>query len=345
MVLIQRLFVAICLWSFLAASSAAETNVIKIATLMPKGTGWMNLLEEWGKAVDQESQGRLKIKLYPGGIMGDEPDVLRKMHRTQLQGGVFTGYGIGRMFSPARVLEVPFLFKNNAEVDHVRDQLMPRIVEGFRKNGYELLGWTEVGFIYFFSKEPIQSMDDMKKRRIWLWAGDTLGEAFFKASNISPVPLSIVEVYSQLSTSHGAIDTVYISPYGALALQWNTKTKYAANIPMANGIGGLILSRDVFESLSPDLQEILRRTGDEVGRKITSITRKDNDQSIALLKKEGMQFVWGWDQIDHKEVYDLRDRAANYLAESNYIPADYFTETRTLLEAFRLKNEVSASTK
>lgn len=332
---LKRLLVAVLFCGFLNAAWAEETHTLKIATLMPKGTGWMNVLEAWSAQVDKESQGRVKIKLYPGGIMGDEPDVLRKMHRKQLQGGVFTGYGIGKMFSPARVLEVPFLFQNTAEVDYVRNRIMPKIEAGFHKNGYELLGWTEVGFIYFFSKHPIQSMDDLKKSRIWLWSGDTLGEAFFKASDFSPVPLSIIEVYSQLSTAHGAIDTVYISPYGALALQWNTKTQYVANIPMTNGIGGLVLNQDSFDALPKDLQALVRRTGKEVGDKITRLTREDNDESIALLKKEGMKFVWGWDQIDHKEVFDLRDRAAKYLADINYIPADYFTETRTLLEDFR----------
>ncbi len=112
-------------------------------------------VDAWAKQLTQKSNGRLVFKMYPGGVMGDEPDVLRKLRSQQLHGAFFTGYGVGRIFPPARVLEMPFFFKDTNESDFVRDQLMPDIEKGFRQNGYELIGWPEVGFIHFFSKQPI----------------------------------------------------------------------------------------------------------------------------------------------------------------------------------------------
>ena len=170
----------------IAPVRADEAYVLKFATLAPQGSTWMNIIADWAAKVEKESQGRLKFKLYPGGVSGDEPDVLRKIRFGQLQGGAMTGHGIGYIYSPARVLEIPFLFRSYAEVDHVRARLMPDIREGFRANGFELLGWMEVGFIQLFSQEPIYSLEDMRKRRIWLWQGDPLGKAFFAASGISP---------------------------------------------------------------------------------------------------------------------------------------------------------------
>ena len=138
--------------------------------------------------------------------------------------------------------------------------MMPEIRAGFRKNDYELLGWMEIGFIRFFSRTPINSMDELKKRRIWLWQGDPLGAAFFTASNIAPVPLPITEVFTSLST--GLIDTVIAPPLGAIALQWFTKTPYMTEVPMADGIGGLVVSGKFFNRLPKDLQELLLRTGE-----------------------------------------------------------------------------------
>jgi len=108
---------------FPLCATATTTHVLKFATLAPPGTTWMNILEEWGKEVKTRSNGRLVFKFYPGGVQGDEPDVLKKMRFNQLQGGAFTGYGIGHMYSPARVLELPFLFDNIEEVDLVRHRL------------------------------------------------------------------------------------------------------------------------------------------------------------------------------------------------------------------------------
>lgn len=149
MVLIKSL-----LLFFLISSSvlAEKQYILKFATLVPSDTAWMKEIDKWASEVELKSNGRLKFKIYPGGVMGDEPDVIRKIRSRQLQGAFFTGYGIGRIYPAARVLEMPFLFKNTDESDFIRDKLMPEFESGFRDNGYELLGWPEVGFIHFSQK-------------------------------------------------------------------------------------------------------------------------------------------------------------------------------------------------
>ena len=314
---------------------ADETYVLKFATLAPQGSTWANILVDWGAKVEKESQGRLKFKLYPGGVSGDEPDVLRKIRFGQLQGAALTGHGIGHIYSPARVLEMPFLFRNYEEIDYVRQRLMPEIVAGFRKNDFELVGWMEVGFIRFFSRAPIHSLEDLKKRRIWLWQGDTLAAALFSASGISPVPLPITEVFTSLST--GLIDTTLAPPLGAIALQWYTKTPYMTEIPMADGIGGLVVASKFFGKLPKDLQALLLRTGEEASVRLISETRRDNEKSIAVLKQNGVSVTLGWKDVKESDMFDLRDRAAADLAKSGYIPADVYDRAHKALHEYQAK--------
>lgn len=335
MVLRQTLFAFLLLT--LSFNSQAADYVLKLATLIPPDTSWTNVIHEWDKELQEKSNGRLKIKLYPGGVMGDEPVVIRKMRTRQLHGGIFTGYGIGRMYSPARVLEMPFLFRNTNESDFVRDQLMPDFEKGFRKNGYELLGWPEVGFVHLFSKAPIESIDDLKTSRIWLWQGDILAEAFFKAADIAPIPLSIIDVYSQISAIRGSIDTIYAPPFGAIAMQWHTRVKYASNIPFTNGIGGLIVSRSFFDKLPADLQTLLKETGRETGQKIADIARYDNEQSLQILKDNGIAFTWDWSESEIKEFNRLRDEAAARLVKSGYFPETVLNRTKNLINSYREK--------
>ena len=169
----KQLSPQLLIWALTAALLFCTQNVLaekvytlKFATLLPTGTSWTKTLDNWVKDIEQKSNGRLKFKVYPGGVMGDEPDVLRKIRKGQLHGGLFSGYGIGRIYSPARILELPFLFKNTDESDYVRNKLMPEIDAGFREKGFELLGWPEVGAIHFFSKHKIASIEDMRKSRI-----------------------------------------------------------------------------------------------------------------------------------------------------------------------------------
>lgn len=323
----------LCMFALLPVNLHAAEYELKFATLAPPGSTWMILLEDWAKTVNERSQGRLAFKFYPGGVQGDEPDVLKKMRFGSLHGGAFTGYGIGQMYSPARVMEVPFLFDNYAEIDHLRAQFMPEFETGFQKNGYHLLGWMEVGFVYFFSQHPIDTLDDLKKRRIWLWQGDALGEAMFRASKLSPVPLSITDVFTSLST--GLIDTVYCTPLASIALQWFTKTQYITSVPMTNGIGALVVSNDFFDTLPPDLQALLAETGHAAGERLIAATRIDNEKSLDVLKEEGMKFVMQPGSVDPQEFLRMRDDAAAELTASGYIPKDLYARTWTELNALR----------
>ena len=333
--MVLRLLTSILLLFAVSTATSAKTYELKFATLMPTGTSWSNLLEDWVREVEEKSAGRLKFRMYPGGVMGDEPDVLRKIRKGQLHGGMFTGYGIGRIYSPARVLEVPFMFKDTDESDYVREHMMPDLEAGFRESGFELLGWPEVGFIHFFSTQPITSMESIRKLKIWLWQGDPLGEAFFKAAEIDPIPLSIMDVYTQLSARHGSIDTVYTSSFGAIALQWYTKLSYGSRIPFTNAIGGLVISNRFYNKLPEDLQQLLKTTGKRLSDDIRLRAREENAKSLAILEKNGIEFMLDWSDADMGDMLAIRDQAAKYLEQTEYIPADTFTKAQQLVSDFR----------
>lgn len=316
-----------------AAAGAAPEYLIKFATLAPAGSTWMNLLQDWDRELRHKSDGRLGFKFYPGGVQGDEPEVLKKMRFNQLQGGAFTGYGIGRMYSPARVMELPFLFHNTDEIDYVRAQLDADLRAGFVANGYRLLGWMEVGFVHMFSKQPLHNIEEMKSRRVWLWQGDPLGQAFFDVSGISPVPLSIIDVYTSLST--GLIDTVYAPPLGAIALQWFTRTPYVSSVPLTNGMGALIVSDRFYSRLPAALQKLLLETGRGTGAKLIAATREDNEKSLQTLKEYGLTFVDPDASMNETALRGLRDRAAAQLIDSDYIPGSVFDKVRQLLRQYR----------
>ncbi|MCG6899203.1 MAG: TRAP transporter substrate-binding protein DctP [Gammaproteobacteria bacterium] len=331
-----KLFSALLLSAFILASSplqAKKIYTLKFATLAPAGTTWVNMLQDWADEVRRESQGRLLFKIYPGGVQGDEPEVLKKIRFGQLQGGAFTGYGIGQIYSPTRVLELPFLFHNIEEIDYVRKQFMPDIEQGYRDNGYELIGWMEVGFVYFFSQQPIQSLGDLQHRRIWNWQGDPMGTAFFDASGLSPIPLSIIDVYTSLST--GLIDTVYAPPLGAIAMQWFTKTRYITDVPMANGIGSLVVSRRFYQDLPQDLQKLLKRTGEATGERLIAATRHDNIEALEILQQRGMQLVKGDEDLESGEVENIRIRAGEYLMSTGYIPKAVIDKVNHWLQEYR----------
>ncbi len=272
-----------------AASTAfAQKKVkIKFATLAPDGSTWMNVMKEFSQSLKEKSNGSINFKIYPGGIQGDEKDVIRKMRIGQLHSGGFTGVGLGTILPEVRVLDTPFLYKSKEEVDFIANRFFDRFAAGFDRKGYVLLGWAEVGWVYIYTNKPVNSESEMKGVKMWMWEGDPISRATFEAFDVSPIPLSITDVLTSLQT--GLIDGVYTSPLGAVVLQWFTKVKYVLDIPMANSNGAVLISKKMFNKLSPDQQEILKEEGRKFFGKLTHLSRDDNVKSQKTMYDYGMQ--------------------------------------------------------
>ena len=164
---------------FAALSSAQAATVIKIATEAPDGTAWMRELRAGAEGVKKHTDERIEIKFYPGGVMGDEPTVLRKIKIGQLQGGAFTGGELAQVDKDTQIYSLPFVFKTLDEVDKVRAQLDPLLKQSMEKAGYEILGISGGGFAYLVSVNDIKGKDDLKAANVWIPQGDRIAEAGF----------------------------------------------------------------------------------------------------------------------------------------------------------------------
>lgn len=136
------LTIFILLLPFAIFSAAIE---IKFATVAPEGSTWMNVMQELNDTIVEKTNGAVKFKFYPGGVSGDENDVLRKMDINQLHAAGFTSQGLGEVVKEVRILNVPLLIKNDEEVDYVLSKMSPYFEKQFDKKGYVVLGWPEIG--------------------------------------------------------------------------------------------------------------------------------------------------------------------------------------------------------
>ncbi|MHB0994973.1 MAG: TRAP transporter substrate-binding protein [Elusimicrobiales bacterium] len=272
----------------LALPAAAQT-VVKFATLAPDGSTWMKAMRQFTEETTAKTGGRVKFKIYAGGVSGDEKDVVRKIRLGQLHAGGFTGFGIGEIAPEARLLDTPFLFKNAREIDHVYKTMDADFRKIFESRGYVLLGWAEVGNVNIFSNSPVTKPEDLRNVKMWLWEGDPIAEATFKALNIKPIPLSITDVMTSLQT--GMINGVYGSPLSVIALQWFARMKYVFALPLTNASGAVMISKKTFDKLSAEDREVMLELGEKYFRALTLQSRKENDESVAILKKKGLVFT------------------------------------------------------
>jgi TRAP-type transport system periplasmic protein len=321
----------VCVLIFLCTSSYAQQYTIKFASIAPEGSTWMNVMKDFDAAVQKESGGRIKFRMYPSGVQGDEKTVIRKIGVGQLHAAGFTGVGMGEITPKVRILDMPFLIRSSQEADNLYETFDKELQQAFDANGYVLLGWAEVGFVYVFSNSPIYKLEDIKQIKMWVWDGDPVAETSFRALGIKPIPLSFDNVRTSLQT--GLVNAFYTTPYAAIALQWYAQAKYMVDFPLTCSAGAVLLSKKYFDTMPKDLQDILLRNGRIFMKKLTEAGRLDNKKSLMELKKRGIIFT----QTDDKEIQEYVDagiRARRMLVGKMY-DEDFMKRVEKAAEDFR----------
>jgi TRAP-type C4-dicarboxylate transport system substrate-binding protein len=290
-ILIKAIGVSLLIVFLLVAphSAASKAVTIKIATLAPEGSAWIQTFDDLNAAVKKKTNNAVRFKIYPGGVLGDEKDMRRKMHVGQIQGAVLTSAGLSGIFSEMDVFQIPFLFEGYDEVDYVVEKMDAFFKNGFADKGYILLGWSEGGFIRLMSTAPISSIDDLRKAKVWIWEDAPMAKAIFEAAKISAIPLSLPDVLVGLQT--GLVEVVYAPPSGAISLQWFTKTKFITDVPLMYLIGAVVVKKNVFEKLSPAEQQTLLELCPKYMAELKLVIRKENLEAIKVMTKHGVKLV------------------------------------------------------
>jgi TRAP-type transport system periplasmic protein len=299
----------------LAPSAPAQNVILKLGTLAPEGSSWVKAFREINRELEQKMNKQVSLRLFPGGILGDEEDMLRKVKVGQLQGALLTGGGLGLIFKDIKILAIPFLFQNYQEVDALLSKMDGYFQTGLQENGFKSLGWTEQGFIYLFSKEPIKNAADLRKGKVWIWEDTAMGRAVFKELGVNPIPLSIPDILMALQT--GMIDTIYSSPLAAISMQWFTKVSYMTDVPLAYSAGAVVLQKSAFEKIPPSqrgiLEEIFKRNLEPLKDSI----RKENQKAIQVLTGKGIKLVTP-SPNDVKEFQAICIRGISTLGEEHF---------------------------
>ncbi len=315
-------------------SSAYSASTIKIATLSPDGSMWMEKMRKGAEAVARKTDNRVEIRFYPGGSMGDDKAVLRKISIGQLHGGALVAGSMTQFYPDNQVYAIPLKFRSLEEVDYVRKHIDKVIAEGFEKSGFVTFGLAEGGFAYIMSKEAVESLADLRKRKVWIPDNDSAVLEAVKVFDINPIPLSLADVRAGLQT--GLIDTVATSPVAAIALQWHTQVKYLLEMPMLYLYAVLAVDKKVFDKLSAEDQKLVREEMSKAFAEIDHQNREDDGKAIEALKKQGIQFLKPTPE-ELNEWLKVVEAVPERLIKSGKLSESMFKSFESHLKDFRAK--------
>ncbi len=262
---------------------------LRVATLAPQGSSWHKAFEKTARDLRERTGGAVEMKIYAGGSMGDESAMVRKMRHGQLDGAAVTSVGLGEINSQLLMLQLPLLFKDNVQLDHVRGQMSDTFTKLLADGGFRLGAWGDVGTLYLFTNTPVKAPADLKSTKLWVWDADPISKKIAHVAGVNAVELGVPDVLPGLET--GLIDAFTTSPYGSIALQWYAKARYVTNLKLAVGIGGSVITQKAWDSLPADAQQALEEVTKETYGALLTRIRSDNKKAMTTLKDKGIEVV------------------------------------------------------
>lgn len=267
-------------------SPAAEAAQLKIATVAPDGSFWMTEARKAADEISERTYGRVTFRFYPGGTMGDDSAVLRKMRIGQLHGGVFIAGSFSHVVPDLQIYNLPLLFSTYDEVDAVRSETDPLLIAGLDDKGFHTFGFIEGGFAYIYSTKKASTFSDLEGSKAWLPESDPVGRVLVEEASLSPVPLGLADVLTGLQT--GLVDVVSGPPVAAVALQWFTKVKYAIEYPVIYTFGCMVISDRAWSTLSAEDQKLVDEVLGRMTETLDRRAREDNEGARRALEQQGV---------------------------------------------------------
>ncbi len=311
---------------------------LKIATLSPEGSMWMEKMRNGADMAAQATDNRVTFKFYPGGVMGDDKTVLRKISIGQLHGGAVVAGSLSQFFPANQLYAQPLKFQNLKEVDCVRKYMDKYIINGLDAAGFVTFGIIGGGFAYIMSQNPIETVADLRNQKVWIPDNDKISQDSIKAFGVTPIPLSIADVRTSLQS--GLINTVATSPVGAVVLQWHTQIKYILDIPLIYLHAVFAVDKNAFLKIAEQDRKIVSQIMTKALNEIDIQNREDDINAIQALKERGVTFITP-SRAAKVEWQKIADTASEEMIKSGILPRDVADQMDKYLADFHSKENVT----
>lgn len=319
--------------TFLAGAVPLSAATLKLATLVPEGSVWDKALREMADNWRRDSDGRVVLRIYPGGVAGSELDVLRKMRIGQLQAATLTTVGLEQLDAGFKVLTIPLFFDSYEEFFYVLDGLAPQLEQRLAEQGFVLLHWGHAGWVHFFSRTPVQSIADLKRLKIFVTAGSEEMVSWWTSNGFKPVALSPTDIMTGLQT--GMIDVLPTTPLAGLSLQWFRQTPYMHELGLAPLTGATIVSRRAWDRISEEDRARLRARARAVEQRLVEEIPRQDQQAVEEMKARGLEVMTSTDLPD----WEAAARSFGASMRGDRVPAEIFDRALELRTEFRNRQQ------
>lgn len=330
-ILLACLFAATTPVSAVLAAATEGPFVLKLGTLAPKGSPWYRFIREMADEWESASGGAIEVRIYPGGSIGDERDMVRKMAIGQLHGASLTGEGLSAIVPELLVFQLPMLMRNDGELGYVRRQLAPELESLFADAGYHVLNWGDAGWVRFFTRTPAVDPDDLRSMKLFVWAGDPPTYQAYRKAGYDPVALPITELHTALKS--GMVDAFSVTPVAALSFQWFGQAPNMIDVNWAPLIGATILTQAAWRRIPATMRPVVKKTARSAGDRSQVAIRRFEREAIEVMKSHGLAIHKP--SPDMLDEWESRARAGWPTLSGGRVPPDLLRRVERLRDTYR----------
>jgi len=325
-------------WPATPAAEAQAPILVRMATLVPDGSSWHLILKEAADQWKQVSGGRVSVRLFPGGVAGDDPDVVRKMRLGTLNAGVLTSVGVAEIDKSVYAMGIPLMYDSYDEVYWVHEKMRPKLEASLEAKGFVVLNWADGGWVHFFTTKPVAVPDDLRKLKLFTWAGDAESVEAWRSAGFNPVPLPSTEIATALQT--GLVEALGSPPQVAVISQFFNQAKNMTDLRWQLLQGATIITKAAWEKIPAEVRPELLRVSQEAGTRLRKEIRESEAKDVEAMKKRGLTVV---------PVSAAQRAQWQKLTESIYprikgkvVPAEAFEEAMRYRDEYRRQRGAAA---
>ena len=332
----------------LAGAARAQKVDINMATLAPRDSAWYAVMESMGAEWRRISNGNVTLSIGAGGVLGDEPAAVRLLRSGSIQAGGLTSVGLSDIDKGVTALQIPMMFDNYEELDYVRDRMAPKLEKRIEDKGYLVLNWGDAGWVRFFSTKPIQRIDDLRKLKLFTWAGDPVAVELWQTNGFRIKPLAATDIVQQLLTN--GIEAVPTTALIALTAKFYETTGYMCDVKWAPLIGATIVSKATWEKIPAAQRGPMLAAARKSGESLKGEIRAQDAQAVQTMikgqpgKRSNKLTITTLDPAALAEWRQVTEGIYPKMKDK-MVPPDLFDEVQRLRDEFRAQHPVKSQAK
>ena len=317
----------------LGAVMQTHAITLKLASLLPEGTEWDRALKNMTSEWREISDGKVKIRTYPGGIAGGEADVIRKMRIGQIDMAIMTAVGMTTIYPDTFVLSMPFLLQSEEELDYVIENATPALEQAIEDKGFVVLAWSKSGWVNIFADEEVITPADLAKLK---FAGSVTQPQLtdtFKKMGFNVIPVDTPDMLMGLQS--GMINALYAPPMAAASYQWFGLAEHMLDMKLSPFIGGIVITAKAWRKIPDKYKEELIESTQKMAGYFYEEAVELEEKAIGVMLDNGLIIHSASPEVQQEWRALMGDDFSIMVGDDGFVSRESFAIIEAMLEDFR----------